>query len=280
MTIRRRLVETPRIRPLSGPPARGRRSCCCTDPPIQPPVHSGAQGTHNSGYAATRGQHGLRPVGPTAPLRWVGHADNISAVMDGLGLESAAVRGGHVSSIRGRTLACHPGRVTHLVLDGCPVWDALRTRCSSCPAAGPGWWRTAPIRLVWNARFGCSACGIRIPAGPGRLPPCSAMPSSTACWRNRWTMQPRRSGIRMEAALPKVRCPRLRSPPDGPIETNAMRRSWSWVDGAVDTHSPGGIRCTNRIGWGSTWTYLEFLRGQGSDGQGVDGPFIQLPSAA
>ncbi|MDE0327948.1 MAG: alpha/beta fold hydrolase, partial [Anaerolineaceae bacterium] len=124
MSIRRSLVETPSgfvhvraagsgspILLLHWTPASSRQYV----PVLDKLGDSGFAGyaPDNMGY----GQSDPRP----APWLVKDYADNIAAVMDGLGLESAAVVGGHVSSEFAVELSLrHPERVTHLVLDGCP----------------------------------------------------------------------------------------------------------------------------------------------------------------
>ncbi len=83
-------------------------------------------GLSNLGYGAYAPDHMGYGLSDPRPEPWVvaDYAHNISVVMDGLNLEKAIIVGGHFSSeIAVEFSLQYPHRVTHLVLDGSPVWD-------------------------------------------------------------------------------------------------------------------------------------------------------------
>lgn len=103
-----------------------------------------------AGYAPDNMGYGQSDPRPS-PWRVKDYADNIAAVMEGLGLESVAVVGGHVSSEFAVELSLrHPGRVTHLVLDGCPVWDrAFRDEVLSVSRQPAPEWSEDGAHIAW-----------------------------------------------------------------------------------------------------------------------------------
>ena len=91
----------------------------------------------------------------------------MAIVMDGLGLEHAAIVGGHLSSEIAVELSLrHPDRVTHLVLDGSPVWDrafreeVLKTARQPTPDWSEDgahiawvWERSLWLQRMWDSKF-------------------------------------------------------------------------------------------------------------------------------
>jgi pimeloyl-ACP methyl ester carboxylesterase len=83
-------------------------------------------GLADLGYAAYALDHMGYGHSDPRPSPWAvsDYANNIAAVMDGLEIETAIVVGGHFSSEIAVELSLnHPTRVSHLALDGNPVWD-------------------------------------------------------------------------------------------------------------------------------------------------------------
>jgi len=63
--------------------------------------------------------------GPPAPITVEAYADILARMLDGLGIERAAVGGHHTGAlIAARLAAAHPDRVTRLVIDNGPLWTA------------------------------------------------------------------------------------------------------------------------------------------------------------
>ena len=170
MTIRRTLVETPSgfihvrtagsgspILLLHWTPASGRQYV---------PVLEELGKAGYAGYAPDHMGYGHSDPRP-APWMVEDYADNIAAVMDGLGLKTAAVVGGHVSSEFAAELALrHPERVTQLVLDGCPVWDrafrdeVLKVSRQPTPSWTEDgahiawvWERSLWLQRMWDSKF-------------------------------------------------------------------------------------------------------------------------------
>ena len=122
-----------------------------------------------AGYAGHAPDHMGYGQSDPRPTPWTvkDYADNIAAVMDGLAIEKAAVVGGHFSSEIAVELSLrHPKRVTHLVLDGSPVWDrtfreeVLKTaRQSTPPWSEDGahitwvWERSLWMQRMWDSKF-------------------------------------------------------------------------------------------------------------------------------
>jgi len=122
-----------------------------------------------AGYAGYAPDHMGYGQSDPRPAPWFvnDYADNIAAVMDGLELEQAAVVGGHFSSEIAVALSLrHPDRVTHLVLDGSPVWDrafreeVLKTaRQPTPPWSEDGahiawvWERSLWLQRMWDSQF-------------------------------------------------------------------------------------------------------------------------------
>ncbi len=248
MTIRRTLVETPSgvvhvrtagsgspILLLHWTPASSRQYL----PVLKALGNSGYAGyaPDNMGY----GQSDPRPC----PWLVGDYADNMAAVMDGLGLESAAVVGGHVSSEFAVELSLrHPGRVTHLVLDGCPVWDrAFRDevlKVSRQPA--PSWsedgahiawvWeRSLWLQRMWDSKFELDDDGaalLRNAVIDSML--AQQAEDATKALRN----------YDMEAALRKVRVPTLALTAETDPLSNCHERVLELVDGCLGHSFAGG----------------------------------------
>ena len=270
MTIRRRLVETPsgfvHVRSAgAGPPILllhwTPASSRLYIPALEELGNSGYAGyaPDNMGY----GQSDPRP----APW-WVrDYADNIAAVMDGLGLESAAVVGGHVSSEFAVELSLrHPDRVTHLVLDGCPVWDrAFRDevlKLSRQPA--PGWsedgahvawvWeRSLWLQRMWDSGFELDEQGaalLRNAVIDSML--AQQMDDATEALRE----------YDMEAALRKVRKPTLAITAETDPLNNCHEKVLALVEGSIGHSFAGGhpMHYPDKAGE-YVGVILEFLRG-------------------
>ena len=123
----------------------------------------------DAGYAAHAPDHMGYGQSDPRPSRWSvkDYADNIASVMDGLAIEKAVVVGGHFSSEIAVELSLkHPKRVTHLILDGSPVWDrtfrdeVLKTaRQPTPPWSEDGahitwvWERSLWLQRMWDSKF-------------------------------------------------------------------------------------------------------------------------------
>ena len=174
------------------------------------------------------------------PARWAvkEYADNIAEVMDGLGLEAAAVVGGHVSSEFAVELSQrHPDRVTHLILDGCPVWDrAFRdevlklSRQPAPPWSEDGahiawvWERSLWLQRMWDSKFQLDDNGaalLRNAVIDSLL--AQQMDDATEALRN----------YDMEAALRRVRKPTLALTAETDPLNNCHEKVLELVDGSV-----------------------------------------------
>ncbi len=123
----------------------------------------------DSGYAGYAPDHMGYGQSDPRPSPWAikDYADNMAAVLDGLSVEKAAVVGGHLSSEIAVELSLRfPDRVTHLVLDGSPVWDrafreeVLQTARQPAPDWSEDgahiawvWERSLWLQRMWDSKF-------------------------------------------------------------------------------------------------------------------------------
>ena len=102
-------------------------------------------------------------------------ARNLRELLDELGIETVKVVGGHVSSEIATELALQDERVTHVVLDGCPVWSKeqreqiLNSAITEAPDANPegelaswAWNKHLWLMKVWNPEYALDSS----PSGP------------------------------------------------------------------------------------------------------------------
>ena len=248
MTIRRTLVETPSgfvhvrstgsgspILLLHWTPASSR---------LYVPALKEIEKSEYAGYAPDNMGYGQSDPRPSP--WWVkDYADNIAEVMDGLGLESTAVVGGHVSSEFAVELSLrHPERVSHLVLDGCPVWDrAFRDevlKLSRQPA--PDWsedgahiawvWeRSLWLQRMWDSGFELNDEGAALLRN-------AVIDSMVAQQMDDATEALREYD--MEAALSKVRVPTLALTAETDPLNNCHEKVLELVDGSVGHTFAGG----------------------------------------
>jgi len=123
----------------------------------------------NAGFAAYAPDHMGYGQSDPRPTRWeiAEYADTIAELMGELALESAAIVGGHLSSEIAVELSLrHPDRVTHLVLDGSPVWDRAFREQVLATARQPApdwaedgshiawvWERSVWLQKMWDSNF-------------------------------------------------------------------------------------------------------------------------------
>jgi pimeloyl-ACP methyl ester carboxylesterase len=106
-----------------------------------------------AGYAVIAPDHMGYGFSDPRPSRWMveDYADCLAAVLDDLHIDKAMVAGGHFSSeIAVEFHLRHPDRVTHLVLDGSPVWDqALRDEILKVARQPTPDWNEDGSHIAW-----------------------------------------------------------------------------------------------------------------------------------
>ena len=200
-----------------------------------------------SGYAGYAPDHMGYGQSDPRPAPWMvkDYADNIAEVMDALGLESASVVGGHVSSEFAVELSLrHPDRVTHLILDGCPVWDrAFRDEVLSVSRQpAPQWsedgthiawvWeRSLWLQRMWDSGFELNGDGAALLR--------NAVIDSMQAQQMGDATQALRE-YEMGEALAKVRVPTLALTAETDPLNNCHEKVLELVDGAVGHTFAGG----------------------------------------
>ncbi len=200
-----------------------------------------------AGYAGYAPDHLGYGQSDPRPTPWVvkDYADNIATVMDGLEIEKAAVVGGHFSlEIAVELSLYHAERVTHLILDGSPVWDrsfreeVLRTARQLTPSWSEDgariawvWERSLWLQRMWDSKF--------------KLDEKGAAHLRNAVIDSMLTQQSDDSAealknYDMEAALKQVRVPTLALTAETDPLNNCHEKELGLVDGAVGHSFIGG----------------------------------------
>ncbi|MDG2241936.1 MAG: alpha/beta fold hydrolase [Rhodospirillaceae bacterium] len=187
------------------------------------------------------GQSDPRP----SPWEIRDYADNITAVMDGLNLKTASVVGGHLSSEIAVELSLkHPSRVSHLILDGSPVWDRAFREDVLATARQPTpdwsedgshiawfWERALWLQRMWDSGFKLDDNGAAL-LQEAVIDAMTAQQSddSADALKN----------YDMETALTQVRVPTLALTAETDPLNNCHSKVLSLVDGAVGHTFSGG----------------------------------------
>ncbi len=199
------------------------------------------------GFAAYAPDHMGYGQSDPRPSPWEirDYANNIAAVMDGINMETATVVGGHLSSEIAVELSLkHPSRVSHLVLDGSPVWDrafreeVLATARQPTPDWSEDgshitwvWGRALWLQRMWDSDFkldDTSAALLR----DAVIDSLSAQQSDDSA--------DALMNYDMEAALTQVRVPTLALTAETDPLNNCHDKVLNLVDGAVGHSFAGG----------------------------------------
>ena len=200
-----------------------------------------------SGYAGHAPDHMGYGQSDQRPAAWwvPDYADNLVEVMDGLGIESAAVVGGHVASEFAVELALrHPERVSRLILDGCPVWDrafrdeVLKTSRQPAPRWSEDgahiswvWERSLWLQRMWDSQFELDDDGAALLR--------NAVVDSMLAQQSDDATEALRN-YDMEAALRKVRTPTLALSAETDPLNNCHAKVLELVKGCVGHVFAGG----------------------------------------
>lgn len=208
------------------------------------PILSGLAHLGYAAYAPDHMGYGQSDPRPT-PWAVADYADNIAAVMDKLDIETASVVGGHFSSEIAVELSLrHPDRVTHLVLDGSPVWDrkfreeVLATARQPTPDWSEDgahiawvWERALWLQRMWDSGFQLDD------AGAGLLR--NAVIDSMLAQQSDDSADALKN-YDMEAALKQVSVPTLALTAETDPLNNCHAKVLGLVDGAVGFTFKGG----------------------------------------